>query len=200
MPKPDSPRPVLVALAGPNGAGKSTFFEAHFLSLGLRFINADVVANELEIGAYEAAEAAEQLRREMVARRESFVFETVLSDPRGAKVDFLREAAETGYDVLLCFIGVDSAAISRERVAVRVLQGGHGVPKEKLVSRYPRTLQNLAYALKVLPRVLIYDNSERIRARRFRFVAEYKNGVQVRASTELPIWFKTLVEPPEPEP
>lgn len=184
---------MLVALAGPNGAGKSTFFEAQFLPLGLRFINADVIANELKIGAYEAAAAAEQLRREMVARGESFVFETVLSDPEGAKVDFLRDAAAAGYDVLLCFIGVDSPATSRERVALRVMQGGHGVPKEKLVDRYSRTMQNLTRALKVLPHVLVYDNSRLGVAHRFRFVAEYRHGVPVRFDAELPAWFRVLV-------
>jgi len=48
-------RPIVVALAGPNGAGKSTFFEAHLKSSGLRFLNADVLAKELEVDAYDAA-------------------------------------------------------------------------------------------------------------------------------------------------
>ena len=190
MPRSDQP-PLLVALAGPNGAGKSTFFEAQFLFLGLRFINADVIAKELGIGAYEAAAVGEQLRQEMLARKESFVFETVLSDPEGTKVDFLREAAEAGYNVLLCFIGLDSPAVSRERVALRTMQGGHGVPKEKLIARYERTMQNLTRALKVLPHVLVYDNSRMGVAHRFRFVAEYRRGVPVRLASELPAWFKT---------
>jgi predicted AAA+ superfamily ATPase len=46
-------RPVMVALAGPNGAGKTTLYEAHLRDSGLRFLNADVLADELGIDAYQ---------------------------------------------------------------------------------------------------------------------------------------------------
>ena len=49
---------MIVAVAGSNGAGKSTFYEAHLKPAGLRFINADVLAGELGIAAYPAAEVA----------------------------------------------------------------------------------------------------------------------------------------------
>ena len=74
-------RPVIVAIAGPNGAGKTTFFHSHLREAGLRFINADDIAGELGISAYEAAQIADALRHELVRQRESFVFETVFSDP-----------------------------------------------------------------------------------------------------------------------
>ncbi len=66
-------RPVIVALAGANGAGKSTFYHAHLKAAGLRFVNADVLSRELNIGPYEAAKMADSLRRELVKQRESFV-------------------------------------------------------------------------------------------------------------------------------
>jgi predicted ABC-type ATPase len=47
-------RPVIVALAGPNGAGKSTFYHAHLQLAGLRFVNADVLARELDLDPYVA--------------------------------------------------------------------------------------------------------------------------------------------------
>ncbi|HEX5446763.1 MAG TPA: hypothetical protein VFW87_23295, partial [Pirellulales bacterium] len=56
-------RPVVVAIAGPNGAGKSTFYHAHLASSGLPFVNADVLADELLVGAYDAAGLADALRR-----------------------------------------------------------------------------------------------------------------------------------------
>ena len=74
-------RPIVVALAGPNGAGKSTFFEAHLNSSGLRFLNADVLAKELEVDAYDAARMVAVLRVEFVQQRESFVFETCFRTP-----------------------------------------------------------------------------------------------------------------------
>jgi predicted ABC-type ATPase len=116
-------RPIIVALAGPNGAGKTTFYHSHLKTAALRFINADVLARELDVDPYAAAEVADALRRELVRLRESFVFETVFSDPAGAKLDFLCEALEAGYAVVLCFIGISSPEVSEQRVAMRVSQG-----------------------------------------------------------------------------
>ena len=123
-------RPVIVAIAGSNGAGKTTFFHSHLQEAGLRFINADDIARELDISAYEAAEISDALRRELVRQRESFVFETVFSDPTGEKLAFLTDAVAAGYNVILCFIGISGAETSEERVAIRVSQGGHDVPPE----------------------------------------------------------------------
>jgi len=64
----------------------------------------------------------------LVAQGESFVFETVFSDPVGDKLKFLRRASTRGYTVVLCFIGLASPELCDERVAMRVLQGGHDVP------------------------------------------------------------------------
>jgi predicted ABC-type ATPase len=181
-------RPVVVALAGPNGAGKTTFFHAHLQPAGLRFVNADDLGRELGVGAYEAAALADQLRRTLVRQRESFVFETVLSDPVGDKVTFLRDAVRGGYTVVLCFIGLDSAETSEQRVAMRVLQGGHDVPTGKLAARFTRTLANLHRAVRALPVVHIYDNSDLQRP--FRKVAEFENGKAVTMVCPLPAWLK----------
>jgi predicted ABC-type ATPase len=179
-------RPIIVAIAGPNGAGKSTFFEAHVAPAGLRFLNADDLARDLSLDAATAAELANRLRKELVEQSESFVFETVLSDPIGDKVDFLSKAAAHGYSVVMVFIGVDDAAISEQRVAMRVAQGGHGVPPEKLASRFPRTMKNLARAIRKLPRVLVFDNSDL--AEPFRKVAEFERGKAILLNEPLPRW------------
>src|SRR5205807_3538577 len=115
---------------------------------GLRFVNADVLARELNLDPYAAAKVADVLRRELVNQRESFVFETVFSDPVGDKLSFLKEAIQTGYTVVPCFIGVSGPEISEERVVMRVSQGGHDVPADKLLARYPRTLANLQAAIR----------------------------------------------------
>lgn len=179
-------RPLIVALAGPNGAGKSTFYHAHLRLAGLRFVNADVLAQALKINAYEAANVADSLRRELVRQRESFVFETVFSDPVGDKIGFLREAAAAGYTVVLCFIGISGADVSEQRVAMRVTQGGHDVPTEKLESRYPRTMANLTTALLEIPYVWIFDNDD-LRAA-YWLVAVYEHGQLVALHKPVPRW------------
>jgi len=181
-------RPIIVALAGPNGAGKSTFFAAHLQAAGLRFVNADDFARELSLGAYEAAELAARVRHALVVSRESFVFETVFSDPAGEKVEFLSAAARAGYAVVLCFIGLDSARTSEQRVAMRVLQGGHDVPTEKLAARFERTLHNLQRAIRALPSVHVFDNTDLRQP--FRKVAEFQDGKAVALLAPVPAWLK----------
>jgi predicted ABC-type ATPase len=185
---PFDARPIVVALAGPNGAGKTTFFHAHLAPAGLRFLNTDVIARELVIDAYSAAAVANALRRELVNQRESFVFETVFSDPVGDKLAFLRETAASGYAVVVCFIGVSGPDVCEERVAMRVSQGGHDVPAGKVASRYPRTMANLRAAIRDLPHVIVFDNDDL--ARPFRRVAEFAGGREVFRAKPLPRWMK----------
>jgi len=184
-------RPIIVALAGPNGAGKSTFFESHLKPSGLRFLNADVFARELEVDAYEAARIVTALRLELVRQGESFVFETVFSDPVGDKLGFLKHAAQSGYSVVLCFIGIADAAVSEQRVAMRVSQGGHDVPTEKLAARFPRTLKNLAAAVRELPCVLVFDNDDLRKP--FRQVAVFVNGAASLSTGAVPAWLRPLL-------
>jgi len=191
MSLPIDRRPVIVALAGPNGAGKTTFYHAHLQAAGLRFINADVLAQELNIDPYAAARLADALRRQLVGQRESFVFETVFSDPVGDKLTFLKEAAEKGYTVVLCFIGISGPEASEERVAMRVSQGGHDVPAEKLVARFPRTLANLKTAIRDLPHVWIFDNDD-LRTP-FRQVAVFENGQRASLNEPVPEWLTALL-------
>lgn len=153
-------RPIIVAIAGSNGAGKSTFFETFLAQTGLRFINADILGECLQITTYEAAEVASAIRTTLVNQRESFIFETVLSDPVGDKVDTLAKYADAGYTVVLFFIRLNDVDKSIERVAIRVAQGGHDVPDEKLRARFERTQVNLQRAIDRLPHVVIYDNSD----------------------------------------
>jgi predicted ABC-type ATPase len=179
-------RPIVVALAGPNGAGKTTFYHAHLRAAGLRLVNADVLARELKMDPYAAARVAGAIREELIRQRESFVFETVFSDPVGDKLGFLRTAAEAGYTVLLCFIGIAGPEVSEERVAMRVLQGGHDVPQEKLTARYPRILENLRRAMREVAHVWVFDNDDLWRP--FRLVAVYEGGKVVRVDEPMPAW------------
>lgn len=184
-------RPVIVAIASPNGAGKTTFFHAHFRNAGLRFVNADDIARELEVSAYEAAQIADALRRELVRQRESFIFETVFSDPIGDKLAFLTDTAAAGYNVILCFIGISTAETSEERVAMRVSQGGHDVPSEKLRTRFPRTMMNLKSAIRTLPIALILDNDNI--AAPFRKVAEFRDGRPLALLEPAPEWLRAML-------
>jgi len=192
-PLPLERRPTVIAIAGPNGAGKSTFYRAQFADLGLRYVNADDLARELRIDAYEAANLAANVRAGLIEQRQSFIFETVFSDPAGEKVALLADAAKQGYAVVLFFIGLADVSLSEARVVNRVRDGGHDVPTEKLEARFPRTLANLQRAVRELPCVLVYDNSDDERP--FRAVARFENGALVGGSQPVPAWARPVLKP-----
>lgn len=191
MSHPLDRRPVIVTIAGPNGAGKTTLYRSHLQAAGLRFVNADNLARELNIDAYAAARAAGAVREELVRQRESFVFETVLSDPVGEKVAFLKAAAQAGYTVVLCYIGISSPRVSEQRVAMRVTQGGHDVPSDKLTARFSRTLANLQAAIRELPHVRIFDNDD-LRTP-YRLVAIVEHGDLAELNKPVPQWLRPLL-------
>ena len=184
-------RPILIAIAGPNGAGKSSFFQTHLAEAGLDFVNADILAERLSLGAYAAASLADDIRRNLVQRRESFVFETVPSDPVGDKLEFLKSAEAAGYVVLLVFIGISDPEISSDRVAMRVSQGGHDVPEEKLKERYPRILSNLKRGLVEIANVWVDDHSDLELG--YRLVATREGGQQVKLHGSTPGWLSPLL-------
>ena len=170
-------RPIVIAIAGSNGAGKSTFFDTFFSNCSLRFVNADVLADRLDINAYEAADLAAAIRSSLVSQGESFVFETVLSDPIGDKVSTLSNYVESGYTVVLIFIRVSNVKESIRRVSMRASQGGHDVPDEKLRARFERTKANLERAIQQLPHVVVFDNSDLDMP--FQLVEVYEHGERV---------------------
>jgi predicted ABC-type ATPase len=88
-------------IAGPNGSGKSTltdFLRAAGVDFG-HYINADDIDRTLDgppgVERSTRAQAmAEQARRDCMARRENFSFETVMSHP--SKVRLLADARALG--------------------------------------------------------------------------------------------------------
>jgi len=184
-------RPIVVALAGPNGAGKSSYFKTHLSQAALNFVNADVLAATWNLDAYAASGLADDLRRKLVARHESFVFETVFSDPVGDKLEFLKSVEKAGYFVFLIFIGINSPELSGDRVEMRVSQGGHDVPEDKLVERYPRIMKNLKRALVEIANVWVYDHSDLDVG--YRLVATRENGKGIELHEPTPEWLRPLL-------
>jgi predicted ABC-type ATPase len=132
---------------------------------------------------YFAAILCDFMRLQWVAAGETFTFETVMSSPD--KVRLLEAARAKGYRTYLYFVCTDSFVINRERVASRVLKGGHDVPEEKIESRYRRSLKLLPEAIDHSSRAYLFDNS----GKTHRLIGEYEAGKLVAVSEELPGWF-----------
>jgi predicted ABC-type ATPase len=78
------------------------------------------------------------------------------------------------------------AGLNEARVAQRVLEGGHSVPPEKIRSRLPRTMKNVATALQLVDEARLLDNSYRDHP--FQPVALIRNGRRIQAIDPLPSW------------
>ena len=181
-------------LAGGNGAGKSTFYQRFLASTGLPFINADILAKELdaeqpEAVSYKAAKLAERLRLNLLSTGASFCFETVFSHP--SKIDFLASAKSAGYEIILVYIHLQNDQLNLARVAQRVAEGGHSVPSEKVISRIPRTLQHVSDALALVDIAQFYDNSSHETP--FAPVASVNRGGLKIEKQPLPDWAKKIL-------
>lgn len=150
-------------IAGPNGAGKTTLtrlLRQRGEDFG-EYINPDDIADELD-GSYnervrEAQSIADRQRDACIEAKRSFTFETVMSHP--SKVDILARAKAAGFFVQLYFVGTDDPQTNVERVALRVAQGGHDVPGDRIVSRWHRTMSLLHSAIETSDRSFLFDNS-----------------------------------------
>jgi len=94
-------------LGGGNGAGKSTFYRLFLASTGLPFVNADILAKELnaeqpKVVSYKVAKLAGKLCLDLLRTGTSFCFETVFSHP--SKIDFLAAAKSAGYEIIFVYI------------------------------------------------------------------------------------------------
>ena len=134
--------------------------------------------------SYLAASIADFLRHQLLAARQSFTFETVMSHP--SKLDLLRLAAAQGYRTYLYFIATETPAVNVGRVENRVSKGGHPVPTDKIVSRYQKTLQLLPEAIQLVDRAYLFDNSGEY----IWWFAEYEPKLLTIIGEELPEWFR----------
>ncbi len=148
-------RPEIIVFAGPNGSGKSTITEA--ATIILPYINADEIKKATGCTDQEAATLADLRREDCIKNSEGFTFETVLST--SAKLDLLRQAKEEGYFIRGYFVLTVSPKINADRVRARVEYGGHDVPRDKIYSRYVKSLENVPQFIQICDVCHIYDNT-----------------------------------------
>ncbi len=165
MSKAVSKKPLCIIIAGPNGAGKTTFAR-EFLpeDLGIvHFVNADLIAGGLSPLRPESANLAaarlflHELDR-LAKMRASFAFESTLSGL--TYVNRLKRWKSLGYRIEIVYLRLPSKSLALRRIASRVKQGGHNVPRADVIRRFDRSWLNFENVYRLLAdEWTVYDNS-----------------------------------------
>lgn len=135
------------------------------------------VTEGLELAAANLA-AVERLELWLEATlrvHQSVGVETVLSTDKYRRLVLL--AKSLGFAVHLFYVMLDDPELNVERVRARVLDGGHDVPRDKIVERYWRSLKQMPWFLEMSDMAEVFDNSGAVP----RLVARKRDGELVVA-------------------
>ena len=135
-------------ISGCNGAGKTTASMTILPEIlnCKEFVNADMIAQGLspfrpEAVAFEAGRIMLKRIDDLIKTNENFAIETTLATK--SYKNKLENAIEKGYKIKLLFFWLPNFEMAINRVAIRVSEGGHNIPKEVIERRYFRGIVNL---------------------------------------------------------
>ena len=159
--------PRCIVIAGPNGAGKTTFAHRYLPEDArvIHFVNADLIAAGLsplkpELAAIRAGRLVLREIDRLAAERVDFAFETTLSGL--GYVRRMRAWKRAGYRIEIVYLRLQSTRLALRRIAARVREGGHDVPRPDVVRRFGRGWDNFRRIYRRLADVwTVYDNSGR---------------------------------------
>jgi predicted ABC-type ATPase len=159
--------PVCIIIAGPNGAGKTTFAR-EFLPKDagvIHFVNADLIAGGLsplrpELAALAAGRLFLRELDRLAKARLDFAFESTLSG--FVYLNRLKGWKAAGYRIEIVYLRLSSPRLALRRIAARVKQGGHNVPRADVLRRFSRSWANFEKFYRLLADAWsVYDNSGR---------------------------------------
>jgi predicted ABC-type ATPase len=147
--------PTLTVLAGPNGAGKS-YFSKFFLERGwitVTPVNIDALENFVDttrlphdcmrygkVLETEVNNVFNQLVESAIQNKKDFAFECNLRVNQLKCVNCFDRA---GYNIDIIYICLDSIELSKDRVQIRINEGGHFVGDNSIKENFKQGLANL---------------------------------------------------------
>lgn len=181
-----------ILIAGANGTGKSTLYQTLTSLTSMERVNTDEIVRDFgnwknPADVMRAGKMAISLIEDYFQEGISFNQETTLC---GKSIfNHIQKARELGYYIELHYVGVESVDIAKERIAYRVLHGGHGIPEKDIERRYEDSFEQLRKALPLCDCSILYDNTRKIN----RF-AVYESGKLVELAEERPMWFTRIAD------
>src|SRR5258708_8941412 len=159
-------KPRCIIIAGPNGAGKTTFARDYLPGIaGLtHFINADLIAGGIsplrpELAAITAGRMVFRELDGLFEANAEFAFESTLSGRHYAKR--IEHWKTRGYLIEIVYLRLASPQLALRRIASRVRQGGHNVPRADVIRRFKRGWTNFLDVYRPLAdHSAIYENSQ----------------------------------------
>lgn len=179
--------PRYILIAGVNGAGKSTLFHSLRDIQDIPRINTDEIVKEF--GNWENFSDVMKAGKIALGRLNQFFEEEVTFNQETTLcgktiLKSIRTAGEKGYRIEMHYVGLETAELAKERVAIRVKEGGHGIPDADVERRYVESMKNLEIVLPQCDLAAFYDNTEA-----FRRFAIYRRGKLMKLSHKVPTWF-----------
>ena len=138
-------KPILYIIAGTNGTGKSTLASELLSEENIEFLNADDTAKELcpdniESVKIKAGKIVLEKLYKLLLNKKSFAVETTLSGKNHIKT--IEKAKNLGYKTVIIYSYLDNPIMCENRIKIRVLNGGHNIPKEDIIRRFYRSREN----------------------------------------------------------
>lgn len=176
-------KPDFTIVAGANGAGKSTlkneylrpgtlYFDGDFIFLRLQQQYPNLSKESLGGGV---AVSLERTVKEMLEAKKDFAFETNFSS--NMAIDLTQKFRENGFNANLLYIGIDSLELSKQRVADRVLTGGHNVDNNVVEFNYKEGIKNINENLSLFDNITFVNNKNLGNSE---VVAIYRNEIKAK--------------------
>ena len=126
-------------------------------------MNADLIASGLsplrpELAALAAGRLVLSELDRLAKARLEFAFESTLSGL--GYLSRLKRWKGAGYRIEIVYLRLSSPRLALRRIAARVKQGGHSVPRADVLRRFTRSWNNFQTAYRLLADTwAVYDNS-----------------------------------------
>jgi predicted ABC-type ATPase len=131
----------------------------------INFVNADLIAGGLsplrpELAALAAGRLVLSELDRLAKARSNFAFESTLSGL--VYLNRLKRWKAAGYRIEIVYLRLSLPRLALRRIAARVKQGGHNVPRADVLRRFSRSWANFEKFYRLLADAWsVYDNSGR---------------------------------------